>query len=213
MAYSNHDGVGRKGTAGVVAPQNAKGQLPDSSRHLRSDAARNRRQVLRAARGLLDTGDTTLPMNLIARQAGVGVGTVYRHFPTRRALLEALSQGSLETLVEEARLAAETPDPAKGLERLLHCALQCQLDDIGLATILSEPDFECPETLVLGAELGRSVTTILDRARTCGAIRTDIDSDDIRRLIGGVHHALRAGASQGAHLDRYLQVLLKGLQR
>ncbi len=76
----------------------------------RSDAARNRALVLRIAREQLATGDESLPFNTLARLAGVGVGTVYRHFPTRHALLEALSAERLHDLVE--RGAAPPPPPA-----------------------------------------------------------------------------------------------------
>jgi len=185
---------------------------PEATSPLRADAARNRRQVLQAAREQLEGGDTALPMNRIAHLAGVGVGTVYRHFPTRQSLLEALAQRSFEILVGEAQAAVDAADPAAGLQQMLRCTLQCQLDDVALATILAAPTFECPETLALGVELGRSVTTILDRSRTCGLIRPDIDADDLRRLVSGVHHALRAGPFGPALFDRYLQVLVRGLR-
>jgi AcrR family transcriptional regulator len=179
---------------------------------LRADAARNRAQVLEAARLQLSDGDTTLPMNAIARRAGVGVGTVYRHFPTRQSLLEALAQDSFATLVRETQVAAEDPDRAAGLERMLRCALRCQLDYIGLATVLATPDFECPETLALGEELVRSVTQVLDQARRAGVIRADVEADDIRRLLTGTYQAVRAGPDPSLHTEPYLQVLLRGLR-
>jgi AcrR family transcriptional regulator len=179
---------------------------------LRADAARNRAQVLEAARQQLSDGDTTLPMNAIARRAGVGVGTVYRHFPTRQSLLETLAQGSFESLVRETQAAAADPDPAAGLERMLRCALHCQLDDVGLATVLATPDFECPETLQLGEELVRSVSQVLDQARGAGVIRRDVEADDIRRLLTGTYQAVRAGTNPALHTEPYLQVLLRGLR-
>lgn len=179
---------------------------------LRADAARNRSQVLRVAREQLADGDTSLPMNTIARRAGVGVGTVYRHFPSRQSLLEALAYDSFQTLVRETQAAAVEPDPAVGLQRMLRCALQCQLRDIGLAVVLATPDFECPETLELGAELVDSVSQVLDQARQAGVIRADVEADDIRRLLTGVYEAIRAGADPTDHTEPYLQVLVRGLR-
>lgn len=179
---------------------------------LRSDAARNRARVLEIAAGQLADGDTSLPMNAIARLAGVGVGTVYRHFPTRQSLLESLAEASFERLVDEARSAADDPDPAAGFTRLLRFSLRCQLDDIGLATILASPEFECPQTMRLGAELMGFVTRLLDRARQAGVIRPDISADDIRRLMCGVEHAVRTGGDDPGDADRYLQVLIAGLR-
>jgi AcrR family transcriptional regulator len=179
---------------------------------LRADAARNRARVLDIARDQLDAGDTSLPMNAIARQAGVGVGTVYRHFPTRRSLLEALAEDSFTELVREAALAAADDDPAAGLERLLRHALRRQLTDLGLATVLASGDFECPATLRLGADLARSMGELLDKARAAGVVRPDIHADDLRRLMCGVEHAVRSGADDGDRAERYLAVLLAGLR-
>src|SRR5487761_1103632 len=82
---------------------------------LRADAARNRAQVIEVARQQVATGDLTLPLNAIARLAGVGVGTVYRHFPTRQALLEALVADAFAELIDVSRAAAAEPDPLDGL--------------------------------------------------------------------------------------------------
>ena len=84
--------------------------------------------------------DATLPVNTVARLAGVGVGTVYRHFPTRRAMLESLVTEGFERLLVEARAAADDGDPGAGLERLLHFGSRCLLEDVGLATVLRSPE-------------------------------------------------------------------------
>ena len=179
---------------------------------LRADAARNRAQVLEAARHELTVGNLALPMNLIARAAGVGVGTVYRHFPTRQSLLEALAQDSLQRIVRETEAAATDPDPAAGLQRTLRCALRCQLDDLALAEILATPTFECIDTLELGEHLVRAVSDLLARARDAGVLREDVTPDDFRRLMSGIHHALRAGPDPEARVEPYLRVLLNGLR-
>ena len=103
-------------------------------------------------------------------------------------------------------------DPAQGLEQILRRALSLLVEDIGLATILASPTFECPETLELRAQLSRYVTTILERARQGEILRTDIDADDIRRLISGTHHALKAGPGRPDQVERFLRILLDGLR-
>jgi AcrR family transcriptional regulator len=180
-----------------------------TTRQLRADAARNRERVLSVARAQVDRGDLSLPMNTLAKAAGVGVGTVYRHFPTHATLLEAIAADAFVALVAEARAAAEEPDAAQALRRLLRSALELLRDDRGFAAVLASPSYECPETLDLGIELGAAMAPVLDRARRAHLIRADVGPDDLRRLICGVHHALSAGT--GEKLDLYLDVLMNGL--
>lgn len=177
---------------------------------LRADSARARTRMLAAARRRVEGGDIDLPMNAVAKDARVGVGTMYRHFPSRQALLEALAAPSLEALVAEAGRAATVPDVAHGLAALLRTALHSQLTDPALAEVLAAPDAACPETTALNRELGATTTGLLDRARAHGVVRTDVTADDLRRLLCGVRHAVRIGAADDA--DRYLDVLLRGLR-
>ena len=102
----------------------------------RSDALRSRERILRVARG---QDRRTLRLNEVARQAGLGVGTVYRHFPTVHALVEALA---LETLHRMRAVAAEAlaePDAAKALAHFLRAALHLQLEEGGLQAVLLSP--------------------------------------------------------------------------
>ena len=179
---------------------------------LRSDAARNRARVLEVAREQLRAGDNSLQHNNIARLAGVGVGTVYRHFPTRRSLLEALAAQSLAQVVETARAACAQPDAGVGLRQLLEHALILVLDDDGLALVLASPDFETMECLDLGAELTGLIDTLLRRARRAGAIRKTIKTDDIRRMLVGTAYALRAGTYDRARIRAYLDVWTDGMR-
>jgi AcrR family transcriptional regulator len=177
---------------------------------LRADSARVRARMLATARERVDAGDLELPMNAIAKAAGVGVGTVYRHFPSRQALLESLAAQSLQSLVGDAVEAAGNSDVAAGLANLLRAALHCQLTDPALAAVLAASDAACLETMDLSRELGGAIGRLLDRARAAGVIRPDVTADDIRRLMCGVQHAVRIGATDDA--DRYLEILLRGLR-
>jgi AcrR family transcriptional regulator len=179
---------------------------------LRADAARNRARVLRVAREQLAMGDDSLMFNSIARLAGVGVGTVYRHFPNRSALLEALMAERFQQLVSEAQAAATEPDALAGLHRLLRYALGHVLDGPGLTGVLESAGDADVRTSVMKADFDRAVTELLDRARQAGAIRPDLEADDVRRLLCGVEHAVRAGDDPARHAELYLGVLLEGLR-
>jgi AcrR family transcriptional regulator len=178
---------------------------------LRVDAARNRERVLAVARKLLASGDSSLQMNQIARSAGVGVGTVYRHFPTRQDLLEALANEHLEALLDQARKAEESDDPRAGLQRLLRAVLELQLADVGLAEVLNTPQDAHSRTSQLKARFIAATERVLGRAQRAGVVRDDIGAADIQRLMCGVEHAARIGANSRVLGERYLTILLDGL--
>jgi AcrR family transcriptional regulator len=185
----------------------------DTRLELRADAARNRTRVVATARDFLETSDDlAVPMNAIAKLAGVGIGTVYRHFPTQQALLEAVAEDSFAALVVAAKAAAADSDPATAFERLLSRSLELMLADVGLAAVLSSAQFECVQTIALALDLQEAVTKVLDRAHDAGAIKPEITSDDIRRLLCGVHHAVKSGADQSSAAQTYLDILLAGLR-
>ena len=178
---------------------------------MRADSARVRGLMLDAARDRLRDGDLELPMNAIAKAAGVGVGTVYRHFPNRQVLLESLAAQSFESLVADARAAAADPDVTAGLTRLLGAGLRILLTDPSLAAVLGGPRPECAQTTELSRELFDSLIALLDRAHAEGVIRPDVTADDLRRLMCGVQHAVRIGGDDDS-AGRYLEILLRGLR-
>ncbi|MFJ8623134.1 TetR/AcrR family transcriptional regulator [Kitasatospora sp. NPDC093550] len=179
---------------------------------LRADAARNRALVLRVAREQLAAGDDTLQLNVIARLAGVGVGTVYRHFPNPQALREALLVERFRELVDEARAAADEEDASEGLHRLLRFTLLKALHDDGLGAVLESANDAEAQTSAMKAELDEAVASLLDRARLQGAVRGDIGPGDVRRLLCGIEHALRSGDQGPARVEVYLGVLVEGLR-
>lgn len=180
---------------------------------LRADAARNRDQVLDAARAAVDDGDMSLMLNEIARRAAVGVGTVYRHFPTPRHLLEALATDPLTALVDEAEDAAADPDPWHSLQRLTRATISHLLTDPALAEVLGAANDADPQTTRLKQALATTAGAILDRTRAHGEIRADVDADDFRRLVCGIIYAARLGdGDPGPRADNYLSITLAGLR-
>lgn len=174
---------------------------------LRRDAVRNRDRILAAARAL-PRGD--LRLNDVARRADVGVGTVYRHFPTTHALVEALAAQTLLRMRDVTRAAETEPDPAAALERLLSAALELQLEEGGLQSVLLSNQDETDEVREAKREILTAWQGVLARARETGVVRADIDAPRLQRLVCGVEHAARLGP----HDDRdvLLAVLLRGIR-
>lgn len=179
--------------------------------NLRADSARARARMLAAARARMAAGDVELPLNAVAKDAGVGVGTVYRHFATRQALLEALAAESFAELVAEANAAAANPDIGAGLTELIRSALRRQLTDPALADVLASGVVSGEETATFLGELAGASGAVLDRARAEGAVRPDVTPDDLRRLTCGLRYAVTSGGD-GHQLDRYLDILMAGLR-
>lgn len=174
---------------------------------LRSDAARSRARILDAAR---ECELSELRLNEVAQRAGVGVGTVYRHFPTVGALTAALAQGAVERLRDIAREAAAEPDPGRAFDRLLRGALDLQLADAGLQTVLLADELAIPELAGLRAEVLEAAERVFARAHAAGAVRPELTLAGVQRLVCGIEHAVRLNA--GRDRDVYLDVLLAGLR-
>jgi AcrR family transcriptional regulator len=155
------------------------------------------------ARKGLDAG-----MDEIARGAGVGVGTVYRHFPTKDDLVEALASERFERLRDLALAAMDADDPLEAFETFIRDAARIQTEDRALSEVLVSR----PETMTRAAErVGMLDLTdaVLKRAQKAGVVRKDADARDIPMLmcaLAGTHHNPFADA------NRYLGIVLDGLR-
>jgi len=188
---------------------------------LRADAARNRERVLAVARAAVEAGDASLALNEVARRAGVGVGTVYRHFPTRQALLEAVAAEPLDQLLAGMRAAEAEPDPLAALTLLVRAAVVVETGHAGFAEVLTAPCAADAATAATKAELIAAGERVLVRARASGVVRPDLDAGDVQRLVCGMGYAARIGgdsadgagaADRAARADRYTEVLIAGMR-
>lgn len=180
---------------------------------LRADARRNRDQVLAVAREMLAVDGSSVSFDEIARRAGVGVGTVYRHFPTRNALFEAVVVGRVERLIERARiLAAAQAAPEEAFrgyfadlvgEVTLNQAL-CEALDDGDAAATAMPD-------PLRGDFIRSFETLLAQAKDAGAVRGDVDIADVLDLVVGAAAAQRRAHARSAP-SQLIAIVLDGLR-
>lgn len=181
---------------------------PDS---LRSDALRNRSALLDVAREHLGRGEPA-QLNAVAREAGVGVGTAYRHFPTQQHLLEALAIDAFEVLLDRVHRAVALPDPDAALRGVVTEAFRGVVGDPALGDLLTGGGFSCADTMELAGGLVTAVGALLDRAADAGVVRRDVTPDDLRRLVCGMRAAATAGGVPVTGPDRYVEILITGLR-
>lgn len=163
----------------------------------RADATRNRDALLSAAAELTAKNNEAPSLAELASSAGLGVGTVYRHFPTREALSDALAEGQLKALRDAARHALDADD---ALESFLRVAIEKLASDSNLAAAFTRADDQ--------RELLEVFAQLVDRAREAGMVRADLTALDIHRLVCGIQLALRLGGDPRTYTD----VLLAGLK-
>ena len=177
-----------------------------SQRPLRADARRNREAILKAARAVFSARGREAHLGDVARRAKVGMGTVYRHFPDKDALLEALAREQFELLTVWAREALEAPDPGPALEALLWRGAELQAKDRALMEAVA--DFK-PSVAQQAQELHACTEALLTRAKEEGTIRADASGEDIRLMMCGLGSVMQMG---GDGWRRYLTVMLDGMR-
>ncbi len=172
------------------------GKTPGTAREktLRADARRNRELVLDAARDLLAEHGVAVSFDAIARAAGVGVGTVYRHFPDRPALFEAVVLDRIVGFAADARAAADAEDHgAAFLAFFTRLARQVALNQALCDAMPDGGDGGVAVPAELRAEFLAALTELLTRAQDAGAIRTDVTVTDVLDLVIGFAAAGRRG--------------------
>jgi AcrR family transcriptional regulator len=179
-------------------------------RPLRADALRNRARLLAVAQAVFAEQGVSAPIDEIARRAEVGVGTLYRHFPTKYALFEAIVVGRVEAQVEEARALLAAADPADAFFSFVGRMIEVGAHNKALTEELANAGFDV-KAAVAGpsAELRRLVDELMARARDAGAVRSDVEVGDLMALLGGTCvAALRYGGDPG----RLARIVCDGLR-
>jgi AcrR family transcriptional regulator len=180
---------------------------------MRADARRNYERLLaEAAAAFAERGADDVSLEEIARRACVGIGTLYRHFPTRQALLEAVYRDQVELLARRATelLTAESPGAAlaEWLAALTAFAsTKRSMNTALLATLGKDSELFS----VCGAMLRDSTTTLLERAQQAGAARGDVLGTDVLRLVHGLIVAADAAPGDAGQADRMLSMVVAGL--
>jgi AcrR family transcriptional regulator len=185
-----------------------------SDREPRADARRNRERVLRTAQQLFAAEGLGVSLDEIARRAGVGPGTVHRHFPTKEALYLAVATDQFKQLVAEAEVLAATGDPA-ALFTQLSRMMATGAENVAVKSALAAAEFDMRTAAPgVAADLTRHVADLLDRARAAGAVRHDLTVDEVMALVAGAFAAIRhAGAETSRERSAHIaQIILDGLR-
>jgi AcrR family transcriptional regulator len=153
----------------------------------RADAVRNRDRLLEAARIVFSAGGPEASLEAVAHAAGVGIGTLYRHFPTRESLFEAVYRHEVNQLADLAeRLKKEAP-PLEALRRCLRSIVKFVATKKGMSAALAFAISKDSELVSYSSErLTRAIGLLLQRAIAAGEIRTDISAEDLLRAIIGM---------------------------
>ena len=182
--------------------------IPGSGRPLRADARRNRERILKAARAVFADQGIDAQIDDVAKRAKVGVGTVYRHFPTKEALRDALVRERFDEIAGYAREALERDDAWEGFCELIWRAAERNAIDRAFCEVVAFTD---KGDIVEETGLARSLETLMDRAKAQGKLRADATEMDIPILMAGAGSVMRIHP-EAAVWHRYLTIMLDGLR-
>lgn len=183
-----------------------------STRKPRADALRNRERVLEAAKTVFSAGGSDASLDAVAREAGVGIGTLYRHFPTREALYEAVYRREVEQLGELAEQLKSESAPVEALRRWLRGNVEFVATKKGMAAALALAAGHPSELTAFSFErLTKAIAMLLQRAVAAGDIRADVTAEDLLRTLVGMC-MLHDQPGWQASVIRMLDVLVDGLR-
>jgi AcrR family transcriptional regulator len=184
-----------------------------SAKPMRADAVRNRARVLDAAERVFAREGAAVPIDDVAREAGVGIGTIYRHFPTKEDLYQAVVINRVESLVDQARALTEADEPetaffdflrvytaSAGMNKALHDSLA----DAGIDVRAATASFK--------DALYDALEVLLKRAQAAGAVRDDIGIDDLKVAVSGTCLGIGYANANAATRDRTVEILFDGLR-
>jgi len=180
-------------------------------RPLRADARRNREAVVKAARIVFARDGKAAQMDDVARRAKVGVGTVYRHFPTKEALLAAIAEDRFAQIAEYAAEALEVEEPWEAFTGFLRRCATLNVSDRALSQMLIEQPGAMRAAALARGDLQAAMVTLIGRAKEAGALRPDFEAQD----VGLVMCSLSSVGSKdwlGPAWERLLAVVLDGLR-
>jgi AcrR family transcriptional regulator len=183
------------------------------ARKPRADGARNRQLLIDAAKaGFADVG-LTVSLEEIARRAGVGIGTLYRHFPSREAVVEAVYRREVAQLVDAVPQLLETLPAGEALHQWMHLFVnyiatkRLIAPSLGTAVGCASPPHATPAELIT-----RAISTLVKGAIRSGDVRKDIDPSDLLRALIGVSYG-NPDAGWEASARRLIDILMDGLRR
>jgi AcrR family transcriptional regulator len=204
-------------TGSVFRGQHTEGRFRLSTiahRPLRADARRNREKVVAAASAAFAESGLEAQVEDIARRAGVGVGTVYRHFPTKEALVDALAEQLFERFADTMEAALEEQGDAWEIfSAAIRRAATMAAGDVAWCEIIGGHPSAVQAAVRGQPRLAAAIARLIARAQAAGVMRGDATVDDVKAIMCGFGH-VAAAQRAGAALDwrRYLDIALDGLR-
>jgi AcrR family transcriptional regulator len=181
-------------------------------RRPRADALRNRDRLLQAAKAVFSAGGPEASLEAVAKRAGVGIGTLYRHFPTREALFEAVYRREVQQLSDLAEQLRDEADPLEALRRWLRSNVEFVATKKGMMAALELAVHGSSDLYAHTFErLTKAVGGLLDRAVAAGVIRSDISPEDLLRALVGMCYLHDQPGWQNSVL-RLVDVFVDGLR-
>jgi AcrR family transcriptional regulator len=184
----------------------------EAGRALRADARRNRQAVIDAARHLFAEKGLDAQVPDVAREANVGVGTVYRHFPTKDQLIAAIAAEHFDRIADRAREALDSADAWAGLCDFIRFSVQIQADDRGLCEVMGyRPDLM--DSAARAAGLVELSQQLVKRAQECGQLRPDVHWQDIPMIACSLGHVTHGNPPPSSgRWPRLVEIILDGLR-
>lgn len=184
----------------------------DQTRKPRADAVRNRERVLEAAKAVFNAGGPEASLEAVAKRAGVGIGTLYRHFPTREDLFEAVYRREVEQLSELAEQLRSAKDPVDALRRWLRSAVEFVATKKGMLAALALTYQSSSDLAAFSMDrLTKAIGSLLARTVEAGQMRADISPEDLLRALIGMCYMHDQPGWQSSVL-RMLDVFVDGLR-
>ena len=177
---------------------------------MRADARRNRARLLEIGREVFATEGVAVPIDEIARRAGVGVGTVYRHFPAKEALFEAIVLDRIRRLTEAAGNAAATEDPGTAFFTFFRCMIEAgSVDKALFDTLAVAGGVDRAAITAASTDLLGTLGSLLTRAQRAGAVRADVEVADLKAIMMG---ALAMERQASGDPGRMISIVCDGLR-
>jgi AcrR family transcriptional regulator len=180
-------------------------------RPLRADARQNYQRLVAAAGAAIAEQGANVSLEEVAKRAGVGIGTLYRHFPNRQALLEAVYRGQIDANCARGRELQATQPPAEALTLWLHSLLIHNLTMRGLKEALMAGEIS-PQTSECKSQMHSVGGELLAAAQAVGAVRPDIEITDLLRLTHSIALMVEPGSEGMARAERVFEVMIAGLK-
>jgi AcrR family transcriptional regulator len=179
---------------------------------VRADARDNRARILAAADQVFGAGGPAASTEEVARLAGVGIGTVFRHFPTKQELLLAVLADRLEQLRDRARALAGAPDAGQAFRSFFTEVIAGAATKLAIAGAVPDDAVEDQAVTRAGEDLRHAFGVLLERAQEAGAVRRDVAAPEVYGLMVGISQATTSALADPVLRDKAIAIAFDGLR-